>query len=300
MFAFLRAQIESGRRETYPALVTDVRNFGFFVDVPGLAMSGLVPLSELEDDFYVFDAARSQLVGRRTRRILRLGDRPSVQIAKVDAFKKQVDFRLVSDRPRTGAATPHDRRAPERGGRSEVRGTSRTTTRSGSSRPPAPAPRGRSGSETGRAHSERPVPWRGDARPDGRGRGDAGRTEPRRSEVGRTGGGRTEPRRGDVGRSTSGRPDARPESGGRAEAGRSNPGRGRFGGGSPQRRSGGREDSGGSRRGGDGRGGGDGGRRGRNAPGGGPDRTKPRLASSSSARPNLPTSQARRRGGGAS
>ena len=45
-------------RMHYPALVTDVRNFGFFVDVPGLAMSGLVPLSSVEDDFYVFDGTR--------------------------------------------------------------------------------------------------------------------------------------------------------------------------------------------------------------------------------------------------
>jgi len=106
MQAFLKAQIASGNPESYPALVTDVRNFGFFVDVPGLAMSGLVPLSTLEDDFYVFDSERSQLVGRRTRRVIRLGDRPTVQVAKVDSFKKQVDFRLAgsgtqSKAPRT-------------------------------------------------------------------------------------------------------------------------------------------------------------------------------------------------------
>ena len=35
LFAFLKAQLQSGRPERYPALVTDVRNFGFFVDVPG-------------------------------------------------------------------------------------------------------------------------------------------------------------------------------------------------------------------------------------------------------------------------
>ncbi len=98
LFAFLKAQIASGRPERYPALVTDVRNFGFFVDVPGLAMSGLVPLSTIEDDFYVFDAARNNLVGRRNRRVIRLGDQLTVQVAKVDSFKKQVDFRLVEDR----------------------------------------------------------------------------------------------------------------------------------------------------------------------------------------------------------
>ena len=98
LFAFLKAQLQSGRPEHYPALVTDVRNFGFFVDVPRLAMSGLVPLSTMEDDFYVFDAARNNLVGRRTRRMIRLGDNLIVQVAKVDTFKKQVDFRLVEDR----------------------------------------------------------------------------------------------------------------------------------------------------------------------------------------------------------
>jgi len=97
LYAFLKAQLKSPRPTPYPALVIDVRNFGFFVDVPELAMSGLVHLSFLEDDFYVFDAARSHLIGRRTRRVIRLGDNVRVQVAKVDSFKKQVDFRLARD-----------------------------------------------------------------------------------------------------------------------------------------------------------------------------------------------------------
>ena len=118
LFAFLKAQLQSGRPESYPALVTDVRNFGFFVDVLGLAMSGLVPLSTLDDDFFVFDATRNHLIGRRTRRTVRLGDRVTVQIAKVDTFKKQVDFRLAKTAtqlaptggrvsPRGSTSSPH-------------------------------------------------------------------------------------------------------------------------------------------------------------------------------------------------
>jgi ribonuclease R len=96
LFAYLKAQLASGEPTRYPALVTDVRNFGFFVDVTGLAMSGLVPLSTVEDDFYIFDEHRNHLIGRRTRRIIRLGDKLEVQVAKVDSFKKQVDFRLAA------------------------------------------------------------------------------------------------------------------------------------------------------------------------------------------------------------
>ncbi len=106
LFAFLKAQLKSGRREPYPALVTDARNFGFFVDVPGLGMSGLVHLSSIQDDFFIFDQARGHLVGRRTRRIIKLGDRLTVQVYKVDTFKKQVDFQLVPSAPARPAAPP--------------------------------------------------------------------------------------------------------------------------------------------------------------------------------------------------
>jgi len=123
LFAFLNAQLKSGRPERYPALVTDVRNFGFFVDVPGLAMSGLVPLSTVEDDFFVFDVARNHLVGRRTRRIIRLGDKVTVQIAKVDSFKKQVDFQLAQTQraPTRSAPGVHGRNRPLTGARRRVR-----------------------------------------------------------------------------------------------------------------------------------------------------------------------------------
>src|SRR5688572_22830770 len=104
LFAFLNAQLQSGQPQRYAALVTDVRNMGFFVDVPDLSMSGLVPLSTMQDDFYMFDPVRNHLLGRRTRRIIRLGDRVEVQVAKVNTFKKQVDFQLASAGPKRDQA----------------------------------------------------------------------------------------------------------------------------------------------------------------------------------------------------
>ncbi len=133
LFAFLKAQLKSGQPERYPALVTDVRNFGFFVDVPGLAMSGLVPLSTVEDDFFVFDAARNLLVGRRTRRIIRLGDKVTVQVAQVDSFKKQVDFRLATERKSGGMRSPAPRQNQSRPSRRDAGHPAGRTT--------SPAPR---------------------------------------------------------------------------------------------------------------------------------------------------------------
>jgi len=128
LFAFLKAQLKSGQREKYPALVIDARNFGFFVDVPGLGLSGLVHLSSLQDDFYIFDQERGHLIGRRTRRIIKLGDKVAVQVFKVDSFKKQVDFQLV---PGEAAVSPRPQAAarPQPAPRSQI-----------PSRPPSSAP----------------------------------------------------------------------------------------------------------------------------------------------------------------
>jgi ribonuclease R len=81
----------------------------------------------MEDDFYIFEPARNHLIGRRTRRIIRLGDKVEVEIANVNSFKKQVDFRLT----RTGRQRP----ALATRGRVEQRRMD--------NRRPAPAPRSR-------------------------------------------------------------------------------------------------------------------------------------------------------------
>ena len=120
LFAFLKAQLQSGWPQRYAALVTDVRNMGFFVDVPDLSMSGLVPLSSMEDDFYVFDPGRNHLIGRRTGRAIRLGDNVEVQVKHVNTFKKQVDFRMIQARTQHPARTAKGRVNQQRMDRRET------------------------------------------------------------------------------------------------------------------------------------------------------------------------------------
>ena len=161
LYAYLNAQLKSGRPQRYPALVTDLRNFGFFVDVTGLAMSGLVPFSTLTDDFYAFDPNRQQVVGRRTRRVIKLGDRLEVEVAKVDRFKKQVDFRLAQGKPAPSARPARPAAPVQRGGKQFSRPFDRPistrTDRGGSERRPVP-PRSAAPDRTLRsAHAGRPV-----------------------------------------------------------------------------------------------------------------------------------------------
>ena len=147
LFAHLANQLKTGRLERYPALVIDVRNFGFFVDLPTLGLSGLVHLSVLQDDFYQFDFNRSQLVGRRTRRVIQLGDRLEVEVANVETYKKQVDFRLAGTIARPVGRGSQPERSRERGrDRNRTQETPRQPKR-GPLRPqekqPRPEPQGR-------------------------------------------------------------------------------------------------------------------------------------------------------------
>ncbi len=116
LYAYLEAQLKAKKPMPYSGLVTDVRNFGFFVDVSDLGLSGVVPLSAIPDDFYMFDPSSGRLIGRHTRKVIALGDRVQVQIYKVDRFKKQVDFALVKEKEGRGPRTE------ERGQKSDVRG----------------------------------------------------------------------------------------------------------------------------------------------------------------------------------
>jgi ribonuclease R len=212
LYAFLRSQLEAAEPVRYPALVTDVRNFGFFVDVTGLAMSGLVPVSSMEDDFYIFDPERSHLVGRRTRTMIRLGDRVEVQVAKVDQFKKQVDFRLAGSKPVRAAGATRPR--PDRGGKAPPSRRAEATARQGAerrrsqparlagSRPPQRPAGGRQPQKS--RGGERTVPQRPQhpQRPPGQPQGQRGK--PARHPQGRPTHGNSSPARPSQGRPSRG------------------------------------------------------------------------------------------------
>jgi ribonuclease R len=156
LYAHLEAQLAAAQPQRYPALVTDVRNFGFFVDVTELAMSGLVPVSGMTDDFYQFDPTRVQLVGRRNRRVIKLGARMEVQVARVDRAKKQVDFQLAG-MAKTGGGP---RRGPQ-----ERQGTRNAPGRRAGAGAGAGAPAGRQAGSAGhagggRSRSRPPFPAR--------------------------------------------------------------------------------------------------------------------------------------------
>jgi len=71
-------------------------------------VEGMVHVSELGNDYYQFDAARHQLLGERTARRFRLGDRVGVRLVRADLETTRMDFVLAE--PDSTFATPEPQR----------------------------------------------------------------------------------------------------------------------------------------------------------------------------------------------
>lgn len=102
---YFHLQLTTGKLDVLDAVVCTVRNFGIFVELPETLIQGLVHVSTLDDDFYQYDEQHERLVGKRTRRIIKIGDRLRVQVERVDVFKRQVDFRVVAEQRDPGKSS---------------------------------------------------------------------------------------------------------------------------------------------------------------------------------------------------
>jgi ribonuclease R len=96
---FLQLQLSEKNPQVFRAVVIEVRNYGLLIELPDVLLTGLIHISSLQDDFYVFDGARRRLIGRQSKRLLAVGDILKVVVARIDVFKRQADFAIVSDRP---------------------------------------------------------------------------------------------------------------------------------------------------------------------------------------------------------
>jgi ribonuclease R len=103
---FFQRQLDQRNPQIFRATIVDVRNYGLMVELPEALITGLVHVSFLTDDFYLFEPARRQLIGRRSRKRFRVGDEVSVFVARVDPFKRQVDFAIPTASEARGRERP--------------------------------------------------------------------------------------------------------------------------------------------------------------------------------------------------
>lgn len=84
--------IEQHVGDTFAGIISRIVNFGIFVQIPQFMIDGLIHVSELKDDYYLFEEKNYSLVGQNTGRRYRLGDRLMVQIVRVSRHERLIDF----------------------------------------------------------------------------------------------------------------------------------------------------------------------------------------------------------------
>ncbi len=80
--------------KVYDGVVSGITEWGIYVEINENKCEGMIPIRELDDDFYELDEKNYRLVGRRTKREYRLGQPVSIQVAKANLERKQLDFVL--------------------------------------------------------------------------------------------------------------------------------------------------------------------------------------------------------------
>ncbi|MBQ5937858.1 MAG: RNB domain-containing ribonuclease [Bacteroidaceae bacterium] len=81
--------------ETFQGTISGVTEFGLYVEIDENKCEGMIPLRDLEGDYYDFDEKNYCLKGRRFHHCYNLGDSVKVQVSRADLYRKQLDFKLV-------------------------------------------------------------------------------------------------------------------------------------------------------------------------------------------------------------
>jgi ribonuclease R len=78
--------------EEFAGIITSLANFGFFVELDAYFIEGLVKLSSLTDDDYYYYEKEYVIKGHRHGRKFRLGANVRVKVARINAFRSEIDF----------------------------------------------------------------------------------------------------------------------------------------------------------------------------------------------------------------
>lgn len=81
--------------QVYDGVISGVTEWGLYVELNENKCEGMIPIRDLDDDYYEFDEKNYCLRGRRKNKIYSLGDAITIKVARANLEKKQLDFALV-------------------------------------------------------------------------------------------------------------------------------------------------------------------------------------------------------------
>lgn len=86
--------MESRIGEEYEGIVSSVTSFGIFVELEN-TVEGLIRFEDLGDEYFIYDENRKRLIGERTHKTYKIGDKVLIRVKKASKLLRQIDFELV-------------------------------------------------------------------------------------------------------------------------------------------------------------------------------------------------------------
>ncbi|MGY3704777.1 ribonuclease R [Vagococcus martis] len=86
--------------EEFDGIITSITKFGLFIELPN-TIEGLVHVNQLKDDYYHFIESHMALVGERTGKVYKIGQKVHIKLTKADVDTREIDFELLSAEPLT-------------------------------------------------------------------------------------------------------------------------------------------------------------------------------------------------------
>ena len=91
--------------QVFDGVISGVTEWGIYVELNENKCEGLVPMRDLDDDYYEFDEKNYCLIGRKKKHMFRLGDPLSIRVAQANLERKQLDFQLAPHESKLNSAT---------------------------------------------------------------------------------------------------------------------------------------------------------------------------------------------------
>lgn len=88
--------IKDFMHEKFFGIVSRINKYGLSIELDPHYVEGFLPLSELKDDYYIFDEKKIRLIGRRTKNKINIGDRIYVTVAQVDPEATQIKLEMYA------------------------------------------------------------------------------------------------------------------------------------------------------------------------------------------------------------
>ena len=92
--------------QTFSGKISGLNEFGLYVEIDENHCEGMVPIHQLQDDYYEFDERNYRLLGRRSHRSYQLGDKVTIKVAAANLEKRQLDYELIEREGRSVAPSP--------------------------------------------------------------------------------------------------------------------------------------------------------------------------------------------------